>query len=330
MSVPPTVLRQEGNGVDSVFVAPAGWSWDIILYFFLGGLAGGSLFLANLLRLSGAQPTLVPARIGYYLAFPLVNLCALLLVKDLGRPERFWHMLIQSERVPLPMLKWWSPISVGSWVLALFGLFAAISFVYALMEGGVVRWHRTDRVRGWLAPLHRPGLLGALYLIAGAGLGLLMAGYTGLLLNNTSAPTWSQDPLLAPMFMASGVASAGAAIFLLGHFAGADLPAARHAVLRVALVALIVEAVLLVGAILMGLAHVSTSTYFLGVWGLLFWLVILPLGIVAPIVLLWSAEHRDRLLVRSAHVVAAGLLLGGALLFRTLEVLGGQAYFRLY
>lgn len=316
--------------MDSVFVAPAGWSWDIVLYFFLGGLAGGSLFLANLLRLSGAQPTLVPARIGYYLAFPLVNLCALLLIKDLGRPERFWHMLVQSERVPLPMLKWWSPISVGSWVLFLFGLIAAISFVYALLEGDVVRWRRADRVRRWLEPLHRPGLLGAVYLIAGAGLALLIAGYTGLLLNNTSAPTWSQDPLLAPMFMASGVASAGAAIFLLGHFAGADRPAARHAVLRVALVALIVEAVLLVGAILIGLTHLTTSTYFLGVWGLLFWLVILPLGIVAPIVLLWSAEHRDRLLVRSAHVVAAALLLGGALLFRTLEVLGGQAYFRLY
>jgi protein NrfD len=316
--------------VDSVFVAPAGWSWDIILYFFIGGLAGGSLFLANLLRLSGAQPTLVPARIGYYIAFPLVNVCALLLIKDLGRPERFWHMLVQSERIPLPMLKWWSPISVGSWVLAVFGLAAAISFVYALLEGGVVRWHRLEPVRRWLAPLHRPGVLGAVYLVGGAGLSLLIAGYTGLLLNNTSAPTWSQDPLLGPMFMASGVASAGASIFLLAHFAGSDQPTSRHAVLRVALAALIAEAVLLAGAVLMGLTHISTSTYFLGAWGLLFWLVILPLGIIAPIVLLWTAEHRDRLLVRNAHVVGAALLLGGALLFRTLEVLGGQAYFQLY
>jgi protein NrfD len=316
--------------VDSVFVAPPGWSWDIILYFFLGGIAGGSIFLANLLRLSGLQPTLVPARIGYYIAFPLVNLSGVLLVKDLGRPERFWHMLIQSERVPLPMLKWWSPISVGSWILTLVGLVAAISFVYALLEGGVIRWRRLDRLQRWLAPLHRPGLLGAVYLVGGAGLGLLLAGYTGILLNNTSAPTWSQDPLLSPMFMASGVASAGAAMFLLGHFSGADRPSARHAVLRVALVALVIEAVLLVGAVAMGLTHLSTSTYFLGLWGAFFWLVVLPLGIVAPIVLIWSAEHRDRLLVRNAHMVGAALLLVGALLFRTLEVLGGQAYFQLY
>jgi protein NrfD len=316
--------------VDSVFVAPAGWSWDIILYFFLGGVAGGSLFLANLLRLSGAQPTLVPARIGYYIAFPLVNLSGLLLIKDLGRPERFWHMLIQSERIPLPMLKWWAPMSVGSWVLTFFGLAAFISFVYALLEGRVIRWERLDPVQRWLAPLHRPGVLGAIYLVGGAGLGLLMAGYTGILLNNTSAPTWSQDPLLAPMFMASGVASAGAAMFLLCHFAGSDAPSARHAVLRVALVALIIEAVLLVGAVTMGLTHISTSTYFLGLWGAFFWLVVLPLGIAAPILLLWTAEHRDRLLVRNAHVVGAALLLMGAFLFRTLEVLGGQAYFQLY
>jgi protein NrfD len=316
--------------VDSMFVAPTGWSWDIILYFFLGGLAGGMLFLANVLRLIGAPPTLVPARIGYYLAFPLINVGAVLLVKDLGRPERFWHMLIQSERFPLPIFQWWAAMSVGSWILMGAGLFALISFVYALLEGGVVRESRLDVVRRWLAPLHRPGLLGALFLVSSSGFALLLAGYTGILLNNTNAPTWSQEPLLAPMFMSSGVASAGAAIFLLAHFAGTDRPTTRHAVLRVALIALIVEAVLIIGAVVMGLTHVETSTFFMGWWGVLFWLVILPFGVLAPIVLIWSAEHRDRLLVRHAPVVGAALLLVGALLFRTLEVLGGQAYFRLY
>jgi protein NrfD len=316
--------------LDSIFVAPAGWSWDIALYFWLGGIAGGALFLANMLRLAGPTPTLVPARIGYYLAFPLINVCALLLIKDLGRPERFWHMLIQSERIPLPMLKWWSPISVGSWVVGLFGAAAAISFLYALLEGDVVRHRRLERVRRWLAPLHRPGPAGYSYLFGAAMLGLLVAGYTGLLLNNTSAPTWSQDPFLGPMFMSSGVASAAATIFLLGHVAGADLPAARHRVLQIGLAALVLEALFLVGAVALGLTHISTSTYFMGLWGVFFWLVVLPVGIVAPIVLIWASERRDRLLVRSAPVVGAALLLLGAFLFRVLEVKGGQAYFQPY
>ena len=37
------------------------------------------------------------ARLGYYIAFPSVIFCGLLLIVDLGRPERFWHMLVQSN-----------------------------------------------------------------------------------------------------------------------------------------------------------------------------------------------------------------------------------------
>lgn len=316
--------------MDSVFVAPAGWSWDIILYFYFGGMAGGMIFLANVLRLMGSAPSLVPTRIAWYLGFPLISIGGVLLIKDLGRPERFWHMLIQSERVPLPIFQWWAPMSVGSWILTAAALFAAVHFLYALLEGDVIRWHRLDRVQRWLAPLHRPGLLGMLFLVGSSGAALLLAGYTGILLNNTNAPTWSQEPLLAPMFMSSGVASGGAAIFLLGHYAGAGSSAARHAVLRVALIALVIEAVLLAISVVLSLTHIDTATFFMGWWGVLFWLVILPLGVIAPIALIWSAEHRNRLLVRQAHVVGAALLLAGALLFRTLEVLGGQAYFRLY
>jgi len=39
--------------MQDVFVTPPGWSWDIALYFFFGGLAGGAYFVANLLRLVG-------------------------------------------------------------------------------------------------------------------------------------------------------------------------------------------------------------------------------------------------------------------------------------
>ena len=42
---------------------------------------------------------------------------------DLGRPERFWHMMIQSETFR-PMFKWWSPMSAGSWGLSAFGAFS--------------------------------------------------------------------------------------------------------------------------------------------------------------------------------------------------------------
>jgi len=54
------------------------------------------------------------ARLGYYIAFPCVVISGILLTLDLNRPDRFWHMLIESNTLR-PMFKLWSPMSVGSW-----------------------------------------------------------------------------------------------------------------------------------------------------------------------------------------------------------------------
>jgi len=75
------------------------------------------------------------------IALPLIVICGVFLTLDLHRPERFWHMLFRSEVVHeaiaqgwptsgagwrtmtgAPLLKYWSPMSVGSWAISLFGL----------------------------------------------------------------------------------------------------------------------------------------------------------------------------------------------------------------
>src|SRR5207237_9182910 len=109
------------------------------LYFFVGGIAGGAYFIAALIDLFGHDVDRPLARLGYYVAFPAVLLCGPLLIVDLRRPERFWHMLIQSER-GLPMFKLWSPMSVGSWGLLLFSGLALLATLGALHEAGRVRW----------------------------------------------------------------------------------------------------------------------------------------------------------------------------------------------
>jgi formate-dependent nitrite reductase membrane component NrfD len=310
----------------NVFAMPPGWSWDIVLYFFIGGLAGGLLFLACLLRLVGGVGSRPLSRIGFYLAFPLINVGALLLVKDLGRPERFWHMLIQSEGIPALSFKWWSPISFGSWILAAFGVFALVGFVYALVEGGHWRNDAAGRTTGSLVnPL---GILGKVFLVLGAILGLATAGYTGMLLNVSNVVTWSHDPLLPAIFMASGVATAAAVIFLLAHVTGAGYAPDRHGVLRTGILALGFEAVLVAAAILIGIG--SVSVFYLGWWAALFWLIVLPFGLLIPLVLLGFAEYRGRHLVPNALVIGAVLVLVGGILFRTLEVIGGQAYWQPY
>jgi protein NrfD len=307
------------------FVAPPGWGWDIVLYFFVGGLAGGTYFLANMVRLVEPTRGRPISRIGYYLAFPLINVCGLLLIKDLGVPHRFWHMLLRSEELPALAFKWWSPISFGSWILLLGGVFMLISFVHALLESGIWGQRGIDRAT---TPLHRRGRFGWPFLVIGALWGLLLAGYTGMLLLSTNAPTWTHDPLLPALFMASGVATSAALLFLLAWWSGLGDVALRHAVLRVGVLALGLEVLLLVASLLIGIGGVSP--FFLGWWAALFWLVILPFGVLAPLVLLFMTEFRGRELVRDAAVWGAALLLAGGLMLRLLEVLGGQAYFETY
>ena len=115
------------------FVQPPRWEWYIVSYFFLAGLAGGSYALGTMLRLWGSRRDEGTARIAFLVAFPLVVVCAILLTIDLGQPLRFWHMLINTTPGTGGLnFKYWSPISIGSWALSIFGLFTFVSFLEAL------------------------------------------------------------------------------------------------------------------------------------------------------------------------------------------------------
>src|SRR5262245_5169295 len=145
------------------------WEWLIIFYFFFGGIAGGAYFTSAVIELVGGPEDRPIARMGYYIAFPLVIVCIILLILDLGQPQRFWHMFVYSKTF-LPWPKWDSPISVGSYALLFFGLFSFLSFVDALIETGRLPW----------APWREKysGLPRKLYALAGAFFGFFIASYT--------------------------------------------------------------------------------------------------------------------------------------------------------
>jgi formate-dependent nitrite reductase membrane component NrfD len=202
------------------FVADPEWGWWIIGYFFIGGIAAGAYFMATMIELVGRPEDRPLARIGYMIALPLIVLCGVFLTLDLHEPLRFWHMLFRSELVqearaegwPLsggwhtmlgaPMLKYWSPMSVGSWALSLFGLCATLSLLGSLWPGG-----RLER-------LLRLSWFGKLVALVGCATGFFVASYTGALLTATNQPIWSESVLIAPLFLTSA-ASTGIATMLL-------------------------------------------------------------------------------------------------------------------
>jgi formate-dependent nitrite reductase membrane component NrfD len=189
------------------------WTWYILFYFFLAGLAGGSYMLATLLRLYGKPADEPAARLGYYVAFPTFLVCPILLTLDLGQPLRFWHMLVNTTPGEEGLVfKYWSPMSVGAWALVIFGLFVTVSFGEALVRDRVLRMAILDRAVRLL-----DGGFGKVFIAIGAIFGLFIAGYTGVLLSVSNQPVWSDSWALGGLFLASGLSGSAALLGWLVH-----------------------------------------------------------------------------------------------------------------
>jgi len=281
------------------FSAPPDWGWLIALYFFFGGLAGGCYFFAVLIDLFGRPEDRPLARLGYYIAFPCLLISGFLLTIDLTRPERFWHMLIQSHTF-LPMFKPWSPMSLGSWALLIFGLFSFLSFIGALVEDHHIKWSPGLKLRP-------PEGLGILVSIIGGLFGFYVAGYTGVLLAVTNRPIWSDTPLLGMLFVVSAASTSAALMILLARRSGWTMPGIL-ALDRTGVAIEVLEFLVLV-ALMISLGPVARA--WLNVWGLLLFFGVIVLGMLIPLALYW---RRDWLGDRNVTTSAALILVGGFLL----------------
>jgi formate-dependent nitrite reductase membrane component NrfD len=313
------LLAQLGANPASGYALPPHWGWYVILYFFLGGLAAGSYFIATLLAWQGDPRDRDTVRAGYLIAFPLVLACGVLLVIDLGVPLRFWHMLIRSESPPVPLLKPWSPISLGSWVLLLFGFFAFVSFLGVLVE--------TQRVRAsWLVRLDRaarmaPRPLAVAWSVVGAFFGFFLAGYTGVLVTGTSIPAWHNAQLLGALFLASAASTSYAVLmlYLLRRGYGPHHVSVRK-LGRADRYALWLElAILAITLILLGRV---ARPFIAGGFGAVLWLGVIGLGLIAPLLLHRTRPSRWNDLERVR--IAATCVLVGGLLLRFVVVMAPQ------
>lgn len=288
------------------------WEWWIVAYFFLGGVAGGAYFLAAVVELVGAPEDRPVARMGYYIAFPLVIICAILLIVDLGQPLRFWHMVVYSKTF-LPWINWISPMSVGAIALLLFGLFSFLSFVDALVETKRLPW-ASIREKYSGTPRNLYAVLGGLF-------GFFVSAYTGQLIATSQIPVWAGTPLLGGLFAASGAATGMAAIALGLVITRARLDYSWHKLRQVDIIAIIIELILLAAfLIILGRTALPLLT---GLSGILLIGGVIIAGLAIPLAMqLWVGRSGDR---HSGMVVAIAVLtLLGGLLFRTVIVMGAQ------
>ncbi|MEU4558677.1 NrfD/PsrC family molybdoenzyme membrane anchor subunit [Actinoplanes sp. NPDC023936] len=198
--VPPAEFR---SYYGRPIVRPAVWHHDIAAYLFTGGLAAGSALLA-----AGGDATNRPAlrRAGRLTALGALGASTYFLVNDLGRPERFHHML--------RVAKLTSPMSVGTWILSAFGGAAGVA-----AGAEILRWPRIGAAGGYAAAALAPAL----------------ATYTAVLLADTATPSWHAAYPELPFVFAGSALASGAGVGLIAAPHTQTAPARTMAVLGAAM-----------------------------------------------------------------------------------------------
>lgn len=232
-------------------VKPAPWPYRYIpVYFWVGGITAGSWIAVTAEDLVGEGDTGV-IRAGRYLAVGGVVCGTALLIMDLGRMERFHHML----RVIRPR----SPMNLGTWTLTAFGPATGAAAVLQAVEDRrsderpllgrlLPDWTMLSRRSVERSLAARPPLrgLGRVVHLAGLPCAVLGGTYTGVLLSATATPSWARAWLtLGPLSLASGLSTGLAAISLWVELDNGASEAAKLRLARAEVAVLAAEVALL-------------------------------------------------------------------------------------
>jgi formate-dependent nitrite reductase membrane component NrfD len=300
------------SGVRTYYNQPlikkAHWKWEVVLYFFLGGMAGGSYLAATLADLLGSARDVALIRAGRYVSFVGIVLSPLLLIKDLGRPERFVHML--------RILKLRSAMSLGSWGLTLFGLFCGLTTAHQAAKDGLLNWLPFFPRLFKALPVKLIESIGSFF-------GLFVASYTGVLLSSTAVPVWGRARhILGPLFLTSGLSTGFASLSFmlsLGHSQQDTLERLE----RAELIAMTSELALI--AALPSTLGPLGKPVFKGRTGLLFQAGTIGSGLLLPLLtrLGWKLTRKPT--PRTLNMGASLLVLVGGLILRYVWIVAGRA-----
>ena len=312
--------------------------WNIPLWFdiWLAGMAGGAYLVAFLAdRYSGGNHKNL-FRLAVYTGVPLAIIGVLLLVIDLGTPIWFWHLF--TSFLPVAVM------SMGTWILVAFLIVAFVMMIMWVIEGDATR--SAGAYSGNMSGMARriSGFLSWINVI----FAVLLISYPGVLLASTSQPIWSNTLLMPALFVASAAGTGVALLMLMALlmnavnkssssmlnstvkwlFGSTGWQISRETIgqLSKALLGMIiVEALVLVGYVIWlavtgtsGVEALSLLTT--GTLAIPFWVVIVGIGLIIPLMLLLTKRAKATLFVTTS---ASCVLLGG-LALRAIMIVGGQ------
>jgi formate-dependent nitrite reductase membrane component NrfD len=299
--------RDQQSYYDHPILQKPHWGWEIEWYFYVGGLASGSALLAMVADQSG-QPASAPlVRNGRYTAMIGAAASGLLLILDLGRPERFLNML--------RIIKLKSPMSVGVYALMGFSMTAGLAAAEQLHADGVLPLNLA-RVFPKILRLFAIGANSA-----------LLGSYTGVLISATAIPVWfSGRRFLPAIFVCSATSTACALQLALLALAPGSHVATMRKLERLETFAAFGE-VLLLHAYRRSAKSLG-DPLFRGALGKRLHVGTEVFGIAVPLLLNlssgFSKSAHDGPVHRGRALLAAGLTLFGGYMLRTAVLRAGK------
>ncbi|MBF0286795.1 MAG: polysulfide reductase NrfD [SAR324 cluster bacterium] len=187
------------------------WGWDVAIYLFLGGIAGGLLIISAAMILlqkggifSPEEQTAEYSRqiqVASLLAPVLLGVGMFFLFLDLEFKMHVWRFYTNFNLT--------SPMSWGSWALLIFFPFSVFQAIVVCQFSQIPRFLFLASWESTLKPYLNK--IAAVNVHVGMGIGV----YTGILLSTYYArPLWS-NTVLGFVFLLSGLSSAAALLLLI-------------------------------------------------------------------------------------------------------------------
>lgn len=289
------------------------WGLMIVIYLFTAGLSAGAMLTSNIALLRGSEEFERIGRWGAYIApFPIALGTGMLLL-DLGSPFNAYRLFLTLHVT--------SPMSYGSWAILLFTGLSFIYFYLWLPEKFQILG-RPKNGEQWKLRLAKFMPI----------LAVIVASYTGMLLNAAKRALWS-TPLLPVLFFVSALSTGIAAVLLMASFSRRHR--ARHKelnfLIKFDLILIVAEGIIFGIMIVLGrLSSLSEASAFglllFGEFAWIFWILIAGLGLILPFILELS-ELKGKIPVKWAVPITLSssfLVLMGGFFVRYVVTYAGQ------
>jgi formate-dependent nitrite reductase membrane component NrfD len=268
------------------------WTWPISSYIFLGGLGAGIAIVSAVADIFFGIGAIFA--MGPFIAAVIIILASGLLVFDLGRPLRFWRVMVTKKL---------SEMTFGAWMLT---LLMVAGLVYSSCWLTLLPWHGLEGLRqafAWIC------------LILGIGVAL----YTGIFLGTMkSRPFWN-GPALPALFLLLSLSNGLAAQILIVNIWPWGGNTSQIADITPFLAAVNIGFLVLEGIILLVYVFImrtsvtirasnAAASWLNGNKALIFWVGAVAAGILVPI-LLYSLRVPATVIAAASFVLAGGAIL---------------------